>query len=164
MKRQVTVCRSVGRLAALTLLGAVLLVLLPPLLPASWPQAAPAACAAEGGRSRLVLLMGEGGVEAPADSLTVLVPGDASGGTPGETQPDTRDQRQADERVGRRNNKLIGTTFFASGAFLCSWGISSWQVDEYQCCPPRNTENVIKIVVGVVLLNAGLFYLLGGAD
>ena len=63
-----------------------------------------------------------------------------------------------------RNSKIIGSSCFASGLLLCSWGISSWQVREFQECPPRNTENVIKIVVGVVLINAGLIFLLGGAD
>ena len=63
-----------------------------------------------------------------------------------------------------RNSKIIGGSCFTSGVLLCSWGISSWQVREFQDCPPRNTENVIKIVVGVVLINAGLIFLLGGAD
>jgi hypothetical protein len=63
-----------------------------------------------------------------------------------------------------RNSKIIGSSCFASGLALCSWGIASWQVREFQDCPPRNTENVIKIVVGVVLINAGLIFLLGGAD
>jgi hypothetical protein len=137
--------RSIRRLAVLAPLVAMLLAGFSPLL-------APGARAADSHRSRLALLVRAGDVEAAADSLKVLVPGEGSG------------EGQADTRAERWNAKLIGTTFFASGLFLCSWGIASWQVDEYQCCPPRNTENVIKIVVGVVLLNAGLFYLLGGAD
>ena len=138
--------RSIRRLAVL----APLLVLLPLL--DLWPLLAPCAAAAEGHRSHLALLLGEGDVEAAPDSLKVLVPAKGPG------------DGQADERAVHRNSKVIGTSFFASGVFLCSWGIASWQVEEYQSCPPRNTENVIKIVVGVVLLNAGLFYLLGGAD
>jgi hypothetical protein len=67
-------------------------------------------------------------------------------------------------RDGRRNANIVGTGLFASGLFLCSWGITSWQMKEDQCCPPRNAENVIKIVVGIVLVDAGLVYLLGGAD
>jgi hypothetical protein len=93
-------------------------------------------------RSRLAAVLGDCGIEADSDSLRVLVPG-----TP-----------------KSQNTKLIGTSLFASGLFLCSWGITSWQRSEDQCCPTRNTENVLKIVVGVVLVNAGMFYLLGGAD
>jgi len=70
----------------------------------------------------------------------------------------------AARRDGRRNRNIVGTGLFASGLFLSSWGITSWQMKEDQCCPPRNTENVIKIVVGIVLIDAGLVYLLGGAD
>jgi hypothetical protein len=125
----------------------VVLLLLLSMLDLS-PLLAPCACAADSHRSRLALLVGEGEVEAAPDTVKVLVPGEG----------------QTDRRGERRNARLIGTSFFASGVFLCSWGIASWQVEEYQCCPPRNTENVIKIVVGVVLVNAGLFYLLGGAD
>jgi hypothetical protein len=70
----------------------------------------------------------------------------------------------AARRDGRKNANIIGTGLFASGLFLCSWGITSWQMKDDQCCPPRNAENVIKIVVGIVLIDAGLVYLLGGAD
>jgi hypothetical protein len=59
-----------------------------------------------------------------------------------------------------RSRKIVGTSLFGSGIFLCSWGIASWQTDDTQCCPTNNTQNVIKIVVGVLLLNAGLVYLL----
>jgi hypothetical protein len=68
------------------------------------------------------------------------------------------------EGESSRRSKIIGTSLFASGLFLCSWGITSWQREEDQCCPPRNTENVMKIVVGIVLINAGLIYLIGGSD
>jgi len=110
---------------------------------------------AEGGRSRLALLLGEGGAagedvpQADGDSLKVLIPGQA---------------RAAEDPGGRASRNLIGGSFFASGLFLCSWGIVSWQMREDQCCPPRNTENALKIIVGVVMINAGLFYFLGGAD
>ena len=60
----------------------------------------------------------------------------------------------------QRNSRIIGVTLLGSGLFLCSWGISSWEVEEYQCCPAHNTGNVVKIVAGVILLNAGLIYLL----
>lgn len=63
-----------------------------------------------------------------------------------------------------RNNRIVGTTLFASGIFLCSWGITEWEIQEYQCCPARNTGNVVKIVAGIVLINAGLMYLLGVND
>lgn len=78
-------------------------------------------------------------------------------------QPDSL-RISKDDQHGSGSSKILGTSLFISGVFLCSWGIASWQVEEYQCCPPRNTENVIKIVVGVVLVNAGLLYLLGGAE
>ena len=61
---------------------------------------------------------------------------------------------------GNRTRTIVGTSLFGSGIFLCSWGIASWQTDDTQCCPTNNTQNVIKIVVGVLLLNAGLVYLL----
>jgi hypothetical protein len=61
-----------------------------------------------------------------------------------------------------RNKKIVGAAMFASGVFLCSWGIVDWQTSDTQCCPARNTENVAKIVVGVVLVNAGLVYLIAG--
>ena len=76
------------------------------------------------------------------------------------------EQGRNGERGGEssRRSKIIGTSLFTSGLFLCSWGITSWQRQEDQCCPPRNTENVMKIVVGIVLINAGLIYLIGGSD
>lgn len=63
-----------------------------------------------------------------------------------------------------RNTIIIGTTLLGSGIFLCSWGISAWEIQEYQCCPARNTGNVVKIVAGIVLINGGLMYLLGASD
>lgn len=83
------------------------------------------------------------GSDAPSDTVRVLVPASA----------DRHNQ-----------NKLIGGSLFGSGLFLCSWGITSWQTSESQCCPPRNTQNILKIVVGIVLIDAGLVYLLGGFD
>ena len=71
---------------------------------------------------------------------------------------------RASAEMRRKGKKIVGTTLLASGLLLCSWGIASWEVSEYQCCPAKNTENVIKIVVGVVLVNAGLIYLLGAND
>lgn len=65
--------------------------------------------------------------------------------------------------AGERS-QLVGYTMLGSGLLLCSWGIISWQIKEYQDCPPRNTDNVIKIVAGILLINAGLFYLFGGCD
>jgi hypothetical protein len=59
-----------------------------------------------------------------------------------------------------RASKIIGVSLLGSGIFLCSWGIASWEVKEYQCCPAHNTGNIVKIVTGVVLINAGLIYLL----
>jgi hypothetical protein len=79
-----------------------------------------------------------------------------NGGTDGE-----------EERGGsgpRRNTMIIGTTLLGSGIFLCSWGITAWEIQEYQCCPARNTGNVVKIVAGIVLINGGLMYLLGASD
>ena len=90
------------------------------------------------------------------DSLKVIVPGIADGGRSGT-------KAEAGDRVDR-SPKIIGVSLFSSGLFLCSWGITSWQFEDDQCCPARNTENVLKIIVGVVLVNAGLVYLLGGAD
>lgn len=63
-----------------------------------------------------------------------------------------------------RNDRIVGSSLLVSGLFLCSWGIASWEMEEYQCCPARNTGNVIKIVAGIVLVNAGLMYLLGVHD
>jgi len=66
----------------------------------------------------------------------------------------------AGEKDNNRTKTIVGTSLFGSGIFLCSWGIASWETDDTQCCPTNNTQNVIKIVVGVLLLNAGLVYLL----
>lgn len=95
-------------------------------------------------------------IEAASDSLKVIVPGVADSGRMNE---DT----QASGRSGG-DARIVGTSLLSSGIFLCSWGIVSWQFEDDQCCPARNTENVLKIIVGVVLVNAGLIYLLGGAD
>jgi hypothetical protein len=59
-----------------------------------------------------------------------------------------------------RAKTIVGASLFGSGIFLCSLGITSWETDDTQCCPTNNTQNVVKIVVGVLLLNAGLVYLL----
>jgi hypothetical protein len=64
----------------------------------------------------------------------------------------------------KRNDTIVGSSLLVSGLFLCSWGIASWEVEEYQCCPAHNTGNVVKIVAGIVLVNAGLMYLLGVQD
>jgi hypothetical protein len=61
-----------------------------------------------------------------------------------------------------RGKKIAGAVMFGSGVLLCSWGIVDWHTDDTQCCPAKNTENVAKIVVGVVLINAGLVYLIAG--
>ena len=58
--------------------------------------------------------------------------------------------------------KVAGAVMFGSGVLLCTWGIVDWETDDTQCCPAGNTENVAKIVVGVVLINAGLVYLIAG--
>jgi hypothetical protein len=63
-----------------------------------------------------------------------------------------------------QKSKIVGYSLLVSGIGLCSWGIASWEVEKYQNCPARNTGNVVKIVGGVLLLNAGLIYLLGGND
>jgi hypothetical protein len=68
--------------------------------------------------------------------------------------------QEGDSRAG----KIVGISLLGSGIFLCSWGIASWEIEEYQCCPARNTGNVVKIVAGVVLINAGLIYLLEALD
>lgn len=70
---------------------------------------------------------------------------------------------QGDQR-GQGSCKIVAGSLFVSGLLLCSWGISSWEVEKYQCCPARNTDNVIKIVAGVLLINAGLLYLIEGCD
>ena len=71
------------------------------------------------------------------------------------------EEEEVEEDSGRAK-KIAGAVMFGSGVFLCSWGIVDWQTSDTQCCPARNTENVAKIVVGVVLLNAGLVYLIAG--
>jgi hypothetical protein len=63
-----------------------------------------------------------------------------------------------------RAHKIVGSSLIVSGLLMCSWGIASWEVEEYQCCPANNTGNVVKIVAGVMLFNAGLIYLLLGED
>jgi hypothetical protein len=70
-------------------------------------------------------------------------------------------EEEEDEGSGT-GAKIAGAIMFGSGVLLCSWGIVDWQTADTQCCPARNTENVAKIVVGVVLLNAGLVYLIAG--
>jgi hypothetical protein len=63
-----------------------------------------------------------------------------------------------------RDKKIVGYSLLVSGIGLCSWGIGAWEIEKYQNCPARNTGNVVKIVGGVMLLNAGLIYLLGVND
>jgi hypothetical protein len=89
-----------------------------------------------------------------------------------DTEPDTSQVRlglgplATDEEDGSgstssgKAKKIVGVSLLGSGIFLCSWGITSWEVREYQCCPANNTANVIKIVAGILLLNAGLIYIL----
>ena len=87
-----------------------------------------------------------------------------------DTEPDSLSPNAAFLKEGRadpeeapglvRAKTIVGTSLFGSGLFLCSWGIASWETDDTQCCPTNNTQNVIKIVVGLLLLNAGLVYLL----
>lgn len=114
-----------------------------------------AAFAASTGTSRLERVLSVGWTH-PGDGATLFALSD-------KPQPDSL-AISASHRDSRKNANIMGTGLFASGIFLCSWGITSWQMKEDQCCPPRNTENVIKIVVGIVLIDAGLVYLLGGAD
>jgi hypothetical protein len=64
------------------------------------------------------------------------------------------------EKADRRASRIVGVSLLGSGIFLCSWGIVSWEIRDYQCCPANNTGNVVKIVAGVLLINAGLIYLL----
>jgi hypothetical protein len=85
------------------------------------------------------------------------------GSTDERPDPDLGDQGpdgEEDDKDDARVSRIIGVSLLGSGLFLCSWGISAWEVEEYQCCPAHNTGNVVKIVAGVVLLNAGLIYLL----
>ena len=110
---------------------------------------------------RFVFLLDEPRIEPAPDTLKVLVPGESEAGaeSPALTEaPAGRSERH------RANAKIVGGSFFGTGVFLCAWGISSWQFKEDQCCPTRNTENILKIIVGVVLVNAGLAYLLGVLD
>jgi hypothetical protein len=72
------------------------------------------------------------------------------------------DEGEEDEAESETGKKIAGAVMFGSGILLCSWGIMDWQTSDTQCCPARNTENVAKIVVGVVLVNAGLVYLIAG--
>lgn len=71
---------------------------------------------------------------------------------------------EAARKPSGRSRTIIGGTLLGSGIFLCSWGVTAWEIEEYQCCPARNTGNVVKIVAGVVLINAGLIHLLGDGD
>ncbi len=72
------------------------------------------------------------------------------------------DGDSGEEEASGTGKKIAGAVVFGSGLLLCSWGIVDWQTGDTQCCPARNTENVAKIVVGVVLVNAGLVYLIAG--
>jgi hypothetical protein len=82
---------------------------------------------------------------------------------PVDVTPDGTGERRGEEGDSRART-IVGTSLLGSGIFLCSWGITSWEVEEYQCCPARNTGNVVKIVAGLVLINAGLIYLLEVMD
>ncbi|MFH1313800.1 MAG: hypothetical protein ABIJ00_11325 [Candidatus Eisenbacteria bacterium] len=78
--------------------------------------------------------------------------------------PDGPEADQDKDGEAPRTSKFVGYSLLVSGISLCVWGIASWEVEEYQCCPARNTGNVVKIVGGVMLLNAGLIYLLSADD
>jgi hypothetical protein len=82
---------------------------------------------------------------------------------------DSRDMRAVEDAGeaeeggdSETGKKVAGAIMLGSGILLCSWGIVDWQTADTQCCPARNTENVAKLVVGVVLVNAGLVYLIAG--
>jgi hypothetical protein len=87
---------------------------------------------------------------------------DVPGSPGGEKDPRLGEPGTPDDEGGKasRASRIIGVSLLGSGIFLCSWGIAAWEMEEYQCCPAHNTGNVLKIVAGVVLLNAGLIYLL----
>jgi hypothetical protein len=87
--------------------------------------------------------------------------GDVDEHSPKGNQVIVGDEEGKDEG-SEKGKKIAGGVMFGSGLFLCSWGIVDWQFSDSQCCPARNTENVAKIVVGVVLINAGLVYLIAG--
>ena len=75
---------------------------------------------------------------------------------------DRQEEKDPAGETGAGGKKTAGAIMFGSGVLLCSWGIVDWQTDDTQCCPARNTENVAKLLVGVVLINAGLVYLIAG--
>jgi hypothetical protein len=79
----------------------------------------------------------------------------------GSDDPEAREGRSGE---AERANKIVGSSLLISGLLMCSWGIASWEVEKYQCCPANNTGNVVKIVAGVILFNAGLIYLLTDGD
>jgi len=114
----------------------------------------------------MVLLLGISVVGAwPAGVDHSIFADDPAGGD--ETPEDLAPRANGDDpgwRDDSRAQKIVGASLLGSGIFLCSWGITSWEVEEYQCCPARNTGNVVKIVAGVVLINAGLIYLLEVMD
>ena len=113
---------------------------------------------------RFVFLLEEPRFDTASDSSQVLVPSQAGAGGQGSQAESTAVEGRVPggpDSGHRENSKIVGGSFLASGVFLSGWGIISWQFEEDQCCPTRNTENVLKIVVGVVLINAGLAYLLG---
>jgi hypothetical protein len=97
--------------------------------------------------------------ESRLDPPTIpLISGDAGNGE------DTAEGGRTESGPSDRARMIIGGTLLGSGIFLCSWGITAWEVQEYQSCPARNTGNVVKIVAGIMLVNAGLIYLLGDGD
>jgi len=111
---------------------------------------------------RFVFLLDEPQIEPAPDTLKVLVPGE--GGAPTESEVLSGSPAGKSSQRHRANAKIVGSSFMGSGVLLCGWGIISWEFEEDQCCPTRNTENILKIIVGVVLVNAGLAYLLGVLD
>jgi hypothetical protein len=93
----------------------------------------------------------------------------SDGTDPGSGKPEPPPQmldpgEKQDEHGSAGTSRVIGISLLGTGLFLCSWGIASWEVREYQCCPAHNTGNVVKIVAGLLVLNAGLIYLLEGHE
>ena len=115
----------------------------------------------------LIMLIGVSTVGAwPAGvDHSIFADGPAAGGDqpPANLTPGEAGEHQVED-TDSRAHKIVGASLLGSGIFLCSWGITSWEVEEYQCCPARNTGNVVKIVAGVLLINAGLIYLLEVMD
>jgi len=98
----------------------------------------------------------------PPDSLSARPGQDVGLPALGFKQSDSDDSKM--DRGKDKGCKIASASLLVSGILLCSWGITSWEIEEYQCCPARNTGNVVKIVAGVLLINAGLLYFLTGCD